>query len=63
MEARFHHWIKNKKGNCDFLSHNSDFFFSWLRDIVIIAGEKSQNYDFLFILRIFLKLNFYFIFL
>ncbi len=23
----------NKKGYCDFLSHNSDFFFSELRDI------------------------------
>ncbi len=21
MEAHFHHWIKNKKGSCDFLSH------------------------------------------
>ncbi len=26
-EACFCHWIKIKKGNCDFLSHNSDFFF------------------------------------
>ncbi len=26
MEACFCHWIKNKKGNCDFLSHNSDYF-------------------------------------
>ncbi len=26
MEARFCHWIKNKKGYCVFLSHNSDFF-------------------------------------
>ncbi len=25
MEARFRHWIQNKKGYCDFLSHNSDF--------------------------------------
>ncbi len=33
MEARFRHWIKNKKGYCDFLSHNSDFF--------------SQNYEFM----------------
>jgi len=27
MEACFCHRITNKKGNCDFLSHNSDFFF------------------------------------
>ncbi len=26
MEAYFHHWIKYKKGKCDFLSHNYDFF-------------------------------------
>ncbi len=25
MEARFRHWIQNKKGYCNFLSHNSDF--------------------------------------
>ncbi len=25
MEAHFHH--KFEKGNCDFLSHNSDFFY------------------------------------
>ncbi len=29
MEARLRHWIKkkSKKGYCDILSHNSDFFF------------------------------------
>jgi len=26
MEACFCHRMKNKKGNCDFLSRNSDFF-------------------------------------
>ncbi len=32
MEAHFRHKKKKKKGHCDFLSHNSDFF-SKLRDI------------------------------
>ncbi len=27
MEARFRHYLKIKKDYCDFLSHNSDFFF------------------------------------
>ncbi len=31
MEACLHHWIKNKKGNCDFLPHNSDFFHRIVR--------------------------------
>lgn len=26
MEACFRHEIKNKKGNCDILSHSYDFF-------------------------------------
>jgi len=30
MEACFCHRMKNKKGNCDFLSHNSAFIFSEL---------------------------------
>jgi len=30
-EAHFRHKMRNKKGNCDFLSHNSDFFSSQLR--------------------------------
>jgi len=33
MEACFHHEIKNKKGNCNIFSHNSDFFSSEFRDI------------------------------
>ncbi len=37
MEARFRHWIiiikhNNKKGNCDFLSRNSNFFLiAWYK--------------------------------
>jgi len=31
MEACFRHRMKNKKGNCDFYSLNSVFFFSQLR--------------------------------
>ncbi len=31
MEARFRHWIKNWKGNCNFLSHNSHFFLRMTR--------------------------------
>ncbi len=26
METHFRHYIENKKGYCDFLSHNSDIF-------------------------------------
>ncbi len=28
MKALFRQWIKNKKGNCDFLSQNSDLFLT-----------------------------------
>ncbi len=43
MEPRFHHWIKKKKkGNCNFLYHNSDFFFSELRYKLAIASYKVR---------------------
>ncbi len=52
MEALFLHWIKNKKGNCDFLSHNSDFFLSQLR-VYISQSKLSYKYTILtFFLRI-----------
>jgi len=37
MEACFCHRIKNKKGNCDFLSHNSDFFFLTIASLGYIS--------------------------
>ncbi len=37
---------KNKKGNCDLLSHNSDFFFLLLAIaslyLTILRGKKSE---------------------
>ncbi len=54
MEARFHHWIKNKKviakfysQNCDFMSRNCDFI-SRISDFISENREFiSQYYDFL----------------
>ncbi len=35
---------KNKKGNCDLLSHNSDFFFLAIASLYLtILRKKSQN--------------------
>lgn len=34
MEACFRPGIKNKKGSCDFLSHNSDFCFGFILFLV-----------------------------
>ena len=58
MEACFHHGINNKKGNCDFLSHNSDFFlavaslhitiltfFLIILTIWQVFDEFSEKYD------------------
>ncbi len=47
MEACFHHWMKIKY--CDFLFHNSDFFFSQfllfseLCDKITITSYKVRN--------------------
>ncbi len=50
MEARFRHWLKNKKGYCYFLSHNSDPFLiiAWYklaiaRHKVIILRNKVRS--------------------
>ncbi len=43
MEDCVCHWIKNKKGNCDFLSHDSDFFFSQLQVYISQYWELNQT--------------------
>ncbi len=48
MEACFHHEIKkiNKKGNCDFLTHNSDFFSQLQKKVArynLRIMRKKQN--------------------
>ncbi len=42
MEALFRHWIKNVKYICDYLSHNSDFFFiiAWYK-LAILRTYQS----------------------
>ncbi len=42
MEARFHYWIIYKKGCCDFLSLNSDFFHTNASYKVRIARYKVR---------------------
>jgi len=48
METCFHYGIQNKKGNCEILSQNSDFFFSELYDTVAIACYKVKIVQFRF---------------
>ncbi len=48
MEARFRHWKKKKKkkGNFDFLSHNSDFFLAIVSlHFAILLFSETWVYD------------------
>jgi len=42
MEACFHHRMKNKISNCDFLSHNSDFCLVVASLYLTILIKKSE---------------------
>ncbi len=44
-KAHFCHWMENKKGNCDFLSDNSDFFLriAWCRVIKSVLHDINSK--------------------
>ncbi len=45
MEARFQHWIQNKKGHCEFISYNSDFFPHNSDFLTIVSLCRSSDFS------------------
>ncbi len=49
MEAHFHHWIKNKKGNCDFYLTIQTLWYKLAiasYKVRIVRPPKKQDFNF-----------------